>query len=40
MDPIITEIPSTPKKDEKGFAIEVGPTIKKSTHPGIILVLL
>ena len=40
MDPIITEIPAPDKKDESGFKIDVGPTIKKSSHPGLILVLL
>lgn len=40
MDPVITKVPAPEKKDEKGFKIDVGPTIKKSSHPGIILILL
>ncbi len=40
MDPIVTTIPAPEKKDEKTVNIDVGPTIKKSSHPGIILVLL
>lgn len=40
MDPIVTTIPAPEKKDEKGINIDVGPTVKKSSHPGIILVLL
>ncbi len=40
MDAIITQVPAPEKKDAKWLKIDVGPTIKKSSHPGIILVLL
>lgn len=40
MDPIVHTITAPAKKDAKGFTIDAGPTIKKSSHPGIILILL
>ncbi len=40
MDPIITNVPAPEKKDTKTVNIDVGPTTKKSNHPGIIFVLL
>lgn len=40
MDPIVREIPAPQKKDAQGLTIDVGPTYKKSSHPGIIFILL
>lgn len=40
MDPIVTNIPAPAPKDDKAVNIDVGPTIKKSSHPGVFFVLL
>gem|GEM_PF-2828781 len=40
MDPMIKTITVPAQKGAKTVNIDVGPTITKSSHPGIILVLL
>jgi hypothetical protein len=40
MDPIVTEMPAPEQKDAQGLTIDVGPNLKKSSHPGIIFILL